>query len=81
MSEKEQITIRDDEGNEKVFQVDAMFEMGDHSYAMVTSGDNTFVMRIMDNGDRKQSLISATDEEIENLMDAYNIALDADSDK
>ncbi|MBU9720585.1 MULTISPECIES: DUF1292 domain-containing protein [Bacillaceae] len=80
MSEQELITIKDEEGNEKVFQVDAMFDMGDYTYAMITSGDETLIMRVEeDNGE--QSLISATEEEIENLLAAYNIALNADYDE
>ncbi|MBU9713197.1 DUF3727 domain-containing protein [Evansella tamaricis] len=79
MSEKEYITLEDEDGNEKVFQIDAMFDMEEHTYAMITSGDETLMMRIEDE-DGKQSLVSATEEEIENLMDAYNLALDADFD-
>ncbi|MDG5786730.1 DUF1292 domain-containing protein [Evansella sp. AB-P1] len=76
MSDNEYITVEDDEGNEKVFQVDAMFDMEDHSYAMITSGDETLVMRV-EGKEGKQSLVSATEDEIENLMDAYNLAIDA----
>ncbi|PIB40227.1 hypothetical protein AOA59_29535, partial [Pseudomonas sp. 2822-15] len=71
MSEQELITIKDDEGNERVFQVDAMFDMEGYTYAMITSGDETLIMRLEED-DGEQSLISATEEEIENLMDAYN---------
>jgi uncharacterized protein YrzB (UPF0473 family) len=80
MAEKDYVTVQDDQGNEKVFQVDALFDMEGESYAMLTSGEETMVMKVEDeNG--SQSLVSATDEEIENLMDAYNIAIDADIDE
>lgn len=74
MPEKEYVTIKDDEGNEKVFEIDAMFEMNGHTYAMITADDDTLVMKVeYENGE--QTLVSATDEEMENLIDAYNIAI------
>ncbi|MDQ0256599.1 uncharacterized protein YrzB (UPF0473 family) [Evansella vedderi] len=79
MSDKEYITIHDEDGNEKIFEVEAMFDMGNHSYAMISSGDDTLVMRIEEE-DGEQVLVSATEEEVENLMDAYNIAIDEDMD-
>lgn len=79
MEDKDYITISDEEGNEKVFEVDAMFHMGDHTYAMITSGDETLVMKLEEE-DGEQSLVSPSEEEMENLMDAYNIAIEADDD-
>ena len=79
MQEKDLISIQDEQGNEKEFEVDALFDMEGDSFAMVTStsGEETLVMRVEeDNG--TQTLVSASEEEVENLMDAYNLAIDAD---
>jgi len=70
------ITIEDENGNEKEFAVEALFDMEDQSYALLVSGDETVLMRIEEYGD-EQYLVGINDKkEREAILDAYQIAID-----
>lgn len=48
MPEKEYMTIKDELGNEKVYEVDAMFEMNGNTYVMITADDETLIMKVVE---------------------------------
>ncbi|SDZ42725.1 Protein of unknown function [Evansella caseinilytica] len=75
--ERDTITIKDDGGHEKNFQVEAQFEMNNQSYALITGDTETLLMRIIDE-DEEQYLVGITDpEEKRAILDAYQIAVEA----
>ncbi|BAB04226.1 DUF1292 domain-containing protein [Halalkalibacterium halodurans] len=77
MVDKDHITIRDEQGNEHEYEVEAVFEMGGQHYTMISSGQEMEIMRIEEHNG-SQSLVNATEDEIEQLVAAYEIAINAD---
>ena len=74
--ELDYIVVEDENGNEIEFTVDAFFEMADHSYALLSSEDEVTIMRVEEeNGE--QVLVGISDEELESVWNAYEIALEA----
>lgn len=68
---RDHVTIEDDNGNRKQYRVEALFDMDDKSYALLTSKKETLVMRV--EGD---DLIGvANPEERDTILDAYEIAV------
>ncbi|YCA13418.1 DUF1292 domain-containing protein [Bacillus sp. AK128] len=71
------ITIQDKDGFEKEYAVEALFDMEDHSYALLQNIDETILMRIETEGE-EQYLIGINDpDERNSVLDAYQIAVDA----
>ena len=77
--ERDYITIEDTEGNEKQFAIEALFDVEDQSYALLASEDETILMRVEDDEEEEgQYLVGITDSgEIETILSAYQIAVDA----
>ena len=74
---RDKITIEDDEGNVEDYNVEALFDMDENSYALLRSNEETLLMRIEENED-EQYLVGITDPiERESILDAYQIAVDA----
>ncbi|GAA3327880.1 DUF1292 domain-containing protein [Ectobacillus funiculus] len=73
---RDYITVEDDRGNRKDFAVEALFDMNDESYALLTAADETIVMKIEgEEGD--QYLVGISDpSESEALLAAYQIAVE-----
>jgi hypothetical protein len=71
------VTVVDDQGIQRQFEVEALFEMNGESFAMLRDQDGTVLMRVEEqNG--QQFLVGLNDEiEKSNLLDAYQIAVDA----
>ena len=71
------VTVVDDQGNQRQFEVEALFEMNGESFAMLRDQEGTVLMRVEEqNG--QQFLVGLNDEiEKSNLLDAYQIAVDA----
>lgn len=65
------VTIRDEEGNNKQYRVEAFFDMDEKSYALLTSKEESLLMRV--EGDELVGI--ADPEERDNILDAYEIAL------
>jgi hypothetical protein len=71
------VTVVDDQGIQRQFEVEALFEMNGESFAMLRDQKGTVLMRVEEqNG---QQFLVGLDDEIEksNLLDAYQIAVDA----
>ncbi|PLR98272.1 DUF1292 domain-containing protein [Bacillus sp. T33-2] len=71
------ITIEDEQGVEKQYEVEALFDMNGESYALLRSEEETILMRVEDEGG-EQFLVGIEDEsERDSILDAYEIAVDA----
>lgn len=71
------ITIEDENGNEKQFELEALFDMDTNSYALMRQDEDILLMRIENEGDN-QYLIGLTDEtEKESILAAYEVAIQA----
>ncbi|MFC0560044.1 DUF1292 domain-containing protein [Halalkalibacter alkalisediminis] len=74
---RDQITIEDENGQTKDYSVEALFDMEEHSYALLSSNEDTILMRVEDEADG-QYLVGITDpEERDSILYAYEIAVDA----
>lgn len=71
------VTVTDDLGKERQFEVEALFEMNGESYAMLRDEEGTVLMKVeVQDGD--QFLLGLnSDIEKSHLLDAYQIAVDA----
>ncbi|PLT30761.1 DUF1292 domain-containing protein [Peribacillus deserti] len=71
------VTIEDEEGIERQYAVEALFDMEDQSYALLTSGDDTILVGVEEE-DGEQYITNIDDpEERDNVLAAYQIAVDA----
>lgn len=71
------ITIEDDEGREKHYEVEALFEMEGSSYAFLRSKEEAILMRVEEENGR-QFLVGINDQnEKDSILDAYQIAVEA----
>lgn len=83
MNQKDQrdyITIEDEDGEEKQFAVEALFDMGDKTYAFLRSVKNKndlYVMQVQDDEDGQFLVSIKDDREKDMVLDAYEIAVDA----
>lgn len=69
----DKIIVVDEEGNEKTFDVEAIFEMDDKKYTLLSADKELFIMRV--EGD---DIVSITDpDEQKMILDAYEIAFEA----
>lgn len=76
-SVRDLVTVSDDRGNERQFVVEALFVMNGQSYAMLRDGDETLVMKVEDHGEDQFLVGLESEGEKSNLLDAYQIAVDA----
>ncbi|WP_237562889.1 DUF1292 domain-containing protein [Bacillus dakarensis] len=77
---RDYITVTDENGQEQQFAVEALFDIKDKTYALLRSAydqDDTFIMQVEEdeNGQHLIGLDNADDKEM--LLDAYEIAVDA----
>ncbi|MGJ7922857.1 DUF1292 domain-containing protein [Neobacillus sp. LXY-4] len=83
MNQKDQrdyITIEDEDGEEKQFAVEALFDMEDKTYAFLRSVKNKndlYVMQVQDDEDGQFLVSIKDDREKDMVLDAYEIAVDA----
>ncbi len=77
---RDPITVTDENGHELHLTVEALFDMFDETYALLKTQDKNqdmLVMRVENEGS-EQYLESIEDPNtIENILDAYEIAVDA----
>jgi hypothetical protein len=73
---RDYITIEDERGNQKEYAVEALFQMEEESYALLTSSEETIVMKVEgEEGD--QYLVGISNPlESEAILDAYQIAVE-----
>ncbi|WP_099353064.1 DUF1292 domain-containing protein [Fredinandcohnia onubensis] len=77
---RDKIVVKDENGEEKEFSIEALFDMKEKTYALLHSEqdqNNTFVMQV-ENTDDGQFLTGIKDPtERDMVLDAYEIAVDA----
>ncbi|MEB1807055.1 MAG: DUF1292 domain-containing protein [Bacillaceae bacterium] len=74
---RDHITVEDEHGNEMDYAVEALFDMDEHSYALLSSDDETVLMRVEDH-EGEQQLVGISDpEERDAILSAYEIAVEA----
>jgi hypothetical protein len=71
------VTVTDDGGKERQFEVEALFEMNGQSYAMLRDDEGTVIMRVEEKGEDQYLVGLESDIEKSHLLDAYQIAVDA----
>ncbi|MCM3729519.1 DUF1292 domain-containing protein [Neobacillus cucumis] len=73
---RDYITIEDNEGIQKRFAVEALFDMGEESYALLAADDETIVMKI--EGEEGNQYLVGINNPIESqaILDAYQIAVE-----
>lgn len=71
------VTVTDDTGREKQFEVEALFEMNGESYAMLRNEDGTVIMKVEERGNDQFLVGLENGTEKSQLLDAYQIAVDA----
>lgn len=71
------VTISDEEGNQKQYEIEAIFEMNGESYALLRDREETVLMRVEEEGG-EQFLVGLDNKtEKSYLLDAYQIAVGA----
>lgn len=77
---RDYITVEDEDGIEKQFAVEALFDMKDKTYALLRAEkdkEDTIIMQI-ENDEDGQYLVGINDEDEKNMvLDAYEVAVDA----
>ncbi|WP_233434856.1 DUF1292 domain-containing protein [Mesobacillus jeotgali] len=71
------VTVKDDRGRERQFEVEALFEMNGESYAMLRNEEGTVLMKVEEQGGDQYLVGLESDIEKSQLLDAYQIAVDA----
>jgi uncharacterized protein YrzB (UPF0473 family) len=75
--ERDFITIEDENGIEKQYAVEALFDMRNQTYALLQSNGEVLLMRVEDEKG-EQYLVGLTDsEERDSILDTYQIAVEA----
>ncbi|MCM3766867.1 DUF1292 domain-containing protein [Neobacillus niacini] len=73
---RDYITIEDEDGNQKQYAVEALFDMEEESYALLKADDETLVMKI-EGEEGNQYLVGISNpEESEAILAAYQIAVE-----
>jgi uncharacterized protein YrzB (UPF0473 family) len=77
---RDYITVEDEDGVEKLFAIEAMFDMNGRTYALLRSGQgeaDTFVMQVTEDENGQHLVGIDNKDDMKMLMDAYEIAVDA----
>ncbi|WLR56976.1 DUF1292 domain-containing protein [Mesobacillus subterraneus] len=71
------VTVTDGSGKERQFEVEALFEMNGESFAMLRDEEGTVLMRVEEQGGDQYLVGLESEMEKSDLLDAYQIAVDA----
>lgn len=71
------VTVKDDKGKERQFEVEALFDMNEESYAMLRDEEGTVLMKVEEQGGEQFLIGLESNIEKSQLLDAYQIAVDA----
>lgn len=71
------VTLSDELGNQKQYEVEALFEMNGESYALLRDHEDTFIMRVEEQGGEQYLVGVDNDKEKTNLLHAYQVAVEA----
>ncbi|WP_226035573.1 hypothetical protein [Aquibacillus saliphilus] len=72
------ILIEDQDGNETTYHVDAVIEMDSKNYVLYSEGDILSIKEIVYEN-KEQLLVDVPTEQMEELMSAYDKALEEDT--
>lgn len=76
--ERDLITVEDESGQELELAVEALFEMEEDSYALLSSPDGEPILMRIVGEEGNQELIGISDpDERDNILSAYEIAVEA----
>jgi Protein of unknown function (DUF1292) len=75
---RDRIIVEDDHGQQREYGIEGLFEMDEQNYVLLAAEDDEPVlMRVEGEGD-DQELVGIQDpDELQSLLDAYQIAVDA----
>ncbi|HEU4963682.1 MAG TPA: DUF1292 domain-containing protein [Bacilli bacterium] len=75
---RDRIVVQDEQGQQREFGLEGLFEMDDQSYALLMAEDDEpLLMKVEGEGD-DQELVGIQDPDVlQSLLDAYQIAVDA----
>ena len=77
MENRDVIVVTDEFGQQLEFGIEGLFEMNDESYVLLTSDEETLLMKVEGEGD-DQELVGIEDPELlQSLLDAYQLAVEA----
>ncbi|WP_423406800.1 DUF1292 domain-containing protein [Heyndrickxia sp. MSNUG] len=71
------VTVVDENGIQRQYEVEALFEMKDDSFALLRDREGTVLMKVEEKGGEQYLVGLNNDIEKTNLLDAYQIAVDA----
>lgn len=74
---RDYITVEDQDGHEKQYAVEALFDMEDQSYALLSSEQETILMRVEGDDEERYLVGIEDDEERDSILSAYQIAVEA----
>ena len=77
---RDKIVVKDENGDEKEFSIEALFDMKEKTYALLHSlqdQNNTFVMQVENTEDGQYLTGIKNPSERDMVLDAYEIAVDA----
>lgn len=75
--ERDTVTVEDENGDEKEYAIEALFDMDNHMYALLRDQSDTIVMKVEDEGDEQFLVGIDNPSEMESILDAYQIAVEA----
>jgi len=71
------VTVADEQGIQRQYEVEALFEMNGESFALLRDPEGTVLMRVEEQGGEQFLVGLDNDKEKSYLLDAYQIAVDA----
>lgn len=71
------VTVLDEKGTLRQYEVEALFEMKGESFALLRDSEGTVLMKVEEKGGEQYLVGLNNDIEKTNLLDAYQIAVDA----
>jgi hypothetical protein len=74
---KDQVTIKDENGNNKEYKVQAMFEMANERYAILSSSEEVALMRIKEDENQQTFEEITNPEEKASLFSAHALEVEA----
>ncbi|GAA4702516.1 DUF1292 domain-containing protein [Brevibacillus fulvus] len=74
----EQITVHDEHGQARDYEVEALFDMNEHWYALLRSEDDMILMRVVNDGDEQYLEGIEDPDEAAAILDAYELAVEAE---
>ncbi|PWK13378.1 DUF1292 domain-containing protein [Tumebacillus permanentifrigoris] len=71
------MVVRDAQGHEREFGVEALLEMNDQNYVLLVDGEDTLLMLVEGEGEHQELVGIPEGYVLDSLLDAYEIAVEA----